>query len=329
MKKIIISIYLFVGIFCSLHAQPPLDVKIADLNIPEVPGFVLSDKAPASVDKPLNPRAFALNLLNLREGGALQVTPFWLVNQPAYTFDRWLGNKFPVLETFNLSTATFKTDTTSVVSIGFKSQVFRLYSKTSKADILAIKAEIQKLATPKVVNDVALDVTPADSVLIVKKLAELGELKKRGYFGVEVAGAIAGASNNGSFKKLQSQKSGVWVNVVLSPSIIPLSIVGVARYSWANNVQPKSSKDSSFLDFGLSLNYENKKLTLSGEILSRKDFSINKNYTRFAFIGNYALTENIVLVASLGKNFSDTENIITSFGIRFGLSRTKTLIKFN
>lgn len=325
MKKIIISIYLFIGIVCSLKAQPPLDVKIADLYIPEVPGFVLSDKAPASVDKPSNPRAFALNLLNLREGGALQVTPFWLVNQPAYTFDKWLGNKFPVLETFNLSTATFKTDTTSVVSIGFKSQVLRLYSKTSKSDISAKKNEIVKLATPKIdpATDEALDITAADSILIVKKLAELSELKKTGYFAIEIAGAILGASNNGSFKNLEAQKSGVWANLVLSPSIIPLNIVGVARYSWANNVQPKSSKDSSFLDFGLSLNYETKKLTLSGEILSRKDFSINKNYTRYAFVGNYALTENIVLVASIGKNFSDTENMITSFGIRFGLSRTK------
>ncbi len=325
MKKIIISIYLFIGIVCALKAQPPLNVKIADLYISEVPGFVLSDKAPASVDKPSNPRAFALNLLNLREGGALQVTPFWLVNQPAYTFDRWLANKFPVLETFNFSTATFKTDTTSVVSIGFKSQVFRVYSKIAKADIVAKKNEIVKLATPKIdpANDEVLDVTAADSILIVKKLAELGELKKAGYFAIEIAGAILGASNNGSFKNLESQKSGVWANLVLSPSIIPINIVGVARYSWANNVQPKSSKDSSFLDFGLSLNYENKKLTLSGEILSRKDFSINKNYTRYAFVGNYALTENIVLVASFGKNFNDTENIITSFGIRFGLSRTK------
>lgn len=325
MKKTIISVYLvFVIVFCS-NAQPPLDLKVADLYIPEVPGFILSDKAPSSVDKPTNPRAFALNLLNLKEGGALQVTPFWLVNQPAYTFDRWLTNKFPVLETFNLSGATFKTDTTSIVSAGFKSQVFRVYSKMARKEINAKKDEIIKLATPRIdtVTDEPMDVTAADSILIVKKLAELSELKKTGYFAIEIAGAILGASTNGSFKNLQSQKSGIWANLILSPSLIPVNIVGVARYSWANNVQPKASKDTSFLDFGFSLNYENNKLNLSGELLNRKDFSINKNYLRYAFTGSYALTENIVLVASLGKNFGDSENMVTSFGIRLGLSRTK------
>lgn len=131
MKKIIaFSLSLF--LIYSANAQNPFQTKVSDLHIPDVPGLVLSDKAPSSVDKPANPRAFGVSLLNLREGGAIEVTPFWLANQPHYTFERWLNNKFPLLETFNLSAATFKTDTSSILTAGFRSQLLRIFSNSTK-----------------------------------------------------------------------------------------------------------------------------------------------------------------------------------------------------
>jgi hypothetical protein len=311
MKKINLLLLFFAIQF--VHAQDKkLTTTISDLYVPDVPGFVLSDKAPTSVDKPSNPRAFGVSLLNLRNGGAVEVTPFWLVNNPNYTFEKWTKNKFPLIETFNISAATFKTDTSSVLSVGFRSQILRIYSKSTLTDIFNVKKEIVKLITPRLgPDDEPIELTYADSLAAFKKLDELNEIKKKGFFAVELAAAIIGSSNNSSFKQLASDKSGIWANLRWSPLIVPLNITGVARYSWANNTSPKVGKDSSFLDFGLSLNYELRKLSLAAEYVYRKDFSVNKNYARFAFVGNYALTENIILVTSFGKNFSNVEDMIT------------------
>ncbi len=324
MKKINLLLIIVIAVHI-VHAQEKtLNTPVSDLYIPDVPGFVLSDKAPTAVDKPSNPRAFGVSLLNLRNGGALDVTPFWLVNNPKYTFEKWVKNKFPLIETFNLSAATFKTDTSSVLSVGFRSQVLRIYSRSTLTDIFEVKKQIVKLLTPKFDSaDNPIDLTRADSLAAFKKLDEINELKKKGFFAFELAGAIIGSSDNNSFKRLSSEKSGVWANLRWSPLIVPLNITGVARYSWANNTSPKVGKDSAFLDFGLSLNYEQRKLSLAAEYVSRRDFSIDRNYTRFAFVGNYALTENIILVASVGKNFSKVEDIITIVGVKFAVSRSK------
>jgi len=324
MKRIILFLITAITGYHAAAQEKTFNAAVSDLYIPDVPGFVLSDKAPAAVDRPSNPRAFGVSLLNLRNGGALDVTPFWLVHNPKYTFDKWTKNKFPVIETFNLSAATFKTDTTSVLSVGFRSQVVRIYSKTTLTDMAEVKKQIVKLITPKFDSgDNPLDLTRADSLAAFKKLDELNELKKKGFFAVELAGAIIGSSNNNSFKRLSSERSGVWANLRWSPLIVPVNITGVARYSWANNASPKVGKDSSFLDLGIALNYEWRKLSLAAEYISRRDFSIDKNYTRFSFVGNYALTENIILVASVGKNFSKVDDIITLVGVKFALSRSK------
>lgn len=323
MKKLLVFFLLTFSTVVAAQ-EKTLSTAISDLYIPDNPGFVLSDKAPTSVDKPSNPRAFGVSLLNLRNGGALDVTPFWLVNNPKFTFDKWINNKFPVIETFNISAATFKEDSSSFLSIGFRSQVLRIYSKNTLSEIANKKKEIVKLLTPRLdSNDDPIDITYADSIAAFKKLDEISEIKKKGFFTIEIAGAILGSSTNNSFKKLSSEKSGVWANLRWSPSIVPLNFTAVARYSWANNTKPKAGKDSSFLDFGLALNYELRKLSLSAEYVYRKDFSVNTNYARFAFVGNYALLENIVLVASIGKNFSNVEDIITVVGVKLALSRSR------
>lgn len=304
--------------------EKTFSAAISDLYIPDNPGFILSDKAPTSVDRPSNPRAFGIGLLNLRNGGALDVTPFWLMNNPKFTFDKWISNKFPFIETFNISAATFKEDSASFLSVGFRSQLLRIYSKNTLTEIANAKKEIVKLLTPRLdSNDDPIDLTYADSVAAFKKLDEISEIKKKGFFTIEIAGAILGSSSNSSFKKLASERSGLWANLRWSPSIIPLNFTGVARYSWANNTSPKAGRDSSFLDLGLALNYDLRRLSLSAEYVYRKDFSVNTNYARFSFVGNYALLENIVLVASVGKNFSNVEDIITVVGVKLALSRSK------
>ena len=77
------------------------------MTIPSSPGFVLLDKAPSSIDKPQNPKAFGISLLNLWQGGAVDFTPYWIIpNHPKYTFEKDLNKIFPILQTFDISVAT-------------------------------------------------------------------------------------------------------------------------------------------------------------------------------------------------------------------------------
>ncbi|MBL0183755.1 MAG: hypothetical protein IPP96_16300 [Chitinophagaceae bacterium] len=302
----------------SIYAQN--EIKISELSIPTSPGFVLADKAPASIEKPTTPKAFGVSLLNLREGGAVEVTPYWLVNHPAYTFtDYFKKRKFPVLETFNISAATFKTDTTSSVSMGFRTQIVRLYSKAAREELEAKRLEIVGLLSVE-------DFTPEALEAIEKARKELSDLKSKITFNFEIAAAIIGSSKNNSFKNLQSDKSGVWANIRYRPKECPLDFTALARYSWTNNTNPKVGSDSAFFDYGLSLSFQKPKYDLALEFINRYDFSIKSNTNRLALVVNYMIYDNIVIVGSFGKNFDKVKNLLTVVGVKFGLSNDKAKI---
>ena len=96
--------------------------------------------------------------------------------------------------------------------------------------------------------------------------------------------------------------------------------MGLVRYA-STPGGSQSGKDSAFVDWGASLNVQKSNFNLSLEYVRRHDVSLHQGFDRVAFVSNYALSENIILVASLGKNFTKVDNIITVFGIKFGMSR--------
>jgi len=286
--------------------------SLNDLYIPNSPGLILGDKSPSSVDKPTTPRAFAVSLINLAQGGALEVTPYWLKSKPNYTYTDWVKRKFTMLETFNISVASYKTNNTFTVAPGLRTQILRIFSKKSKDSLLKAEAELSFLLGAHVL----------DTAKINQKRDELRKIQVKGLFALEVAGAILGSSTDNSFKKMDLQKSGVWANVRWDPSDAPLSVVGLGRYSWAGS-KLNNKSDSTFLDLGVSLSYVGRKIDLSAEYVSRKDYQANKRYGRVAVVLNYLLSENIILVASTGKNFSNVNDIIAVFGVKFGVSTQK------
>lgn len=315
MRKQIVLLLICAATAARSHAQVN-QINITDLYTPTAPGFVLADVSPSSVEKPSTPRAFGVSLLNLTQGGAMEVTPFWLTNHPNLTFDKYIQKKTPFLETFNISVATFKTDTVNNVSAGFRTHLFRSYTADKKKALMNIKNQI--------VNALAVDPTNLDTTAIAKLKQSLTDERKRGFFLIELAGALLAASPTNSYNNLATSRSGLWLNARWVPDISSLDFIMVARYSWTNNT-PVKSMDSSFLDYGLALNYAVNKLDCQAEFIARRDFSINKNYNRFGLVANYMLTDNVIIVASIGKNFTpnQTGNILTVFGAKFMLSNQR------
>lgn len=282
-------------------------LKIAELYIPTAPGFVLADKSPASIEKPGNPRAFGITLLTLREGGSIQFTPYWFFNHPAYSFSDYFKQKIPLLQTLNFSVATFKTDTNTVISAGLKTQLLRIYSNSVKQNLETLRKRIIDLLSVE-----NLDKAQMEEIEKLRK--KMNTEKSRTAFNFEFAAAINSSSKSFSFSDLSTERSGLWANMRFRPQKFPLDLTGLFRYSWARS--PKSR----FLDYGLALSFQQPSFDLELEYVYRKLVSLNKKTDRLSFVINYMVTDEIVIVSSIGKNFNKVGNLLTVFGVKFGIS---------
>src|SRR5688572_161348 len=184
--------------------------SVSDMQVPDAPGFVLADKAPSAIDKPATPRAFGISIYSLQQGGALQATPFWFFQHPAMNQKKFLDTRYPLLQTFNISVSTFKTDTTSNLAVGFRTHLLRIYSKANKKETLKLDTdaatEIAKydLSTSEGEEQARQGLKP-----IVDKIAESVSKPE---WRIELAAAYLGGSSNNSFKSLAASKAGAWFN---------------------------------------------------------------------------------------------------------------------
>lgn len=302
------------------YAQFQDSLKISDMTMPSSPGLILADKAPAAIDKPTNPKAFGISLINLWQGGAVDVTPYWLTNKPNLTFEKYLNNNFPVLQTFNISAATFRTDTTTSISAGFRTQVFRFYYRRNREAMLQKKKEIEALLAVE-------DTSQLDTVALAQKNRELRDMfdvqRNKGLVIVELAGALAGSAPGNRFKDLASSRSGIWTNIRWAPGKFPLDFIALGRYIWNNQDVYTGSfpYNSQLLDYGLSANYQKGRFDLSAEYVNRHDLKNGQHYDRLAFVTNFMISDSFYAVAAFGKNFDRMDNILAILGIKFALSK--------
>lgn len=282
--------------------------KQNDLYIPTSPGLILGDKAPLSVEKPTTPRALGFNMLNLLDGGAVEVAPYWLADRSQKHIEDWLGKSFTALETFSLSIASYRENDVYGIAPGIRSKLFRVYLE--KKEIRQVVEDIQAL----------LGEDEIDEDAIQKKLDKFYHASE---FSVDVAAAMLGTTKDYSFKQLGAAKYAAWLNISYSlPRQIPVTGTALVRYTKSlsgTGMVP----DTTLLDVGLSINYINKKFSLTGEYVYRMDIENHFDNSRLAIACNYAISENLFIVGSFGKNFTEVNNIIAILGLNVGLSRQK------
>ena len=308
MKKLLTL--LFVTSIFSVYAQ---DVKpaLSDLYISNAPGLMLAGKSTATVDKPATPRAFALSLVNLGQGGAVEITPYWWFERPNLTYEKYIQKKFVLMQTLNFSVANYKSDDLFTVAPGIRAEVIRSYSKKSTAAIIAKYRAWQKAFA-------VLDLKTCEGI---KK--QLDSLTLKSQISVDIAGAILGTSSASPFKDLDFNKTGVWTNIGWNPAAFPLGFVGLARYSWGNDKKPTPNTVSKYLDFGVQTNYTTTKYIVAAEYVNSRDYSAGQNYSKLTASLSYVITDNIQLVASYGKDLKPGNGTVALFGLNFGLERSK------
>ncbi|TDW96650.1 hypothetical protein [Dinghuibacter silviterrae] len=311
----------------ALCAQQKTDsLDVSDLYTPASTGFTLMDKAPTSVDKPTTTKAIEADILNLAQGAAVQVTPFWLKNHNNLKAEDFTKHTTPFFETLNFSLATVKTDSNYAIGLGFRTQLVRIYSFGATGSLRgkqqAMESLLADLGPAYARGDTAA--VRLDTVRIDSISRDYAALIRRPVFVTEIAGgsvATTSSAPNSSIGQAHLARSGAWLNIRYSPFQLPLDFVGVVRYSTAGTRAVTSTRDSAFFDYGVGVFYGRGHFALSAEYLNRYDVSLQKSYDRLAAAVNYKISNQIIIVGAFGKNFDNVENLFTTLGVNFGLSK--------
>lgn len=286
---------------------------ITDIQTPVSPGFVLADQTPSSVNRPSNTKSLVASFLSLNRGGALEVAPYWIIRSSSrdkLTYEDYIKTKVPFLQTLSFSITSFKSDTGSYLSAGFRFVPLKIYGSITRTAISTKVATLVGL----------LSTIPLDTAAISKARKELKEIDNRPILVVEIAAATLGYSPDNGYDRLNRSRTGIWANAAFKPSP-STNLIALIRY--INNAQQERfSESSKMFDLGASFGIENKQKTfsLNAEYVYRNNYLTEVKSHRVVAVANYKFTDQIYFVGSFGKNFAKVDNIVALFGINFGLS---------
>jgi hypothetical protein len=315
-KILTIFIFFAFAIQSYLKAQYTTDsITFQNLETPTSPGFILLDQAPSSIEKPTTPQGLGLSLLGLQKnGGALEVAPFWLILHPNLTAEKMYNNKFPVLYNLSFSIASINTDSSDYYAGGIKTTLFQVNDKKKILKLDSLKKEIIiELSKGQEMDTLKIERLRKEYVGIVVKPV----------LTIDFAAAIGGSSATNSFSDTEFNRWAAWLSFNWRPDAKDFYVTVLTRYLNSEKYG-EDMVNADLVDIGSRLNYDISKFCLSLEYLQRMNLTVNNfNDYRVAIIGSYKLSDNIYITSTFGKNFSEVNNIIALAGINFGFSKNK------
>lgn len=253
MKIILAFALCFTSTFCFAQND---SINLKELELPNSPGFILLDQAPASIERPNTPRAFTLSLFNsfsqsngIPNNYAVEFTPFWFLKHPNMNALKYAGYKdrkphpFSSIKMISLSMAYVnKTDSISNkpinnIAFGARTTVLKLYSKKHKEDIIAANfMAVKRLkgfdyllnqagATPQLLIEDPAKYHELESECLkiladsnsTSPLAEV--LKEKPRFAIEAATAYSMFFTNNNFSTNRFGRFGAWLTLNYSQNL--------------------------------------------------------------------------------------------------------------
>lgn len=337
-----------------LNAQN--EITLEDLQTPNSPGFILLDVAPTSIERPANVKAFTASMLNaLNSGGsfaknyAAEFAPFWFVKSRNISPLKYWGIKssgtkagdnlwFSALKLGTISFAFINKDsasdiTSSNFSIGGRTTLLRYTKSTHR---LAIKnandAIVNQLARitahfNRIVSDpmqaaqAIADSVSADPDIISseERIAEL--LTEKPKFALDFAYAGNWSFAEGAFSNHDFNRSGAWLTLNWSNKVNEgnyITLYGVARWLYDRKILNSEIVSTNSMDWGARLEFQLNNLSLSYEWLQRRNNDLATKTVRSSGYLRYKISDDLYLTSALGRNFGDTNNLISQFGILYG-----------
>lgn len=352
MKHLIFILGLVISPACFAQQD---EVILEDLEIPSSPGFILLDEAPTSIERPNTGKAFIASVLNSFEGEgfpknyAVEFTPFWFFKHPNMNVLKYAGyenNKqqpFHSLKMASLSVAYINsTDTVTGndiknVAVGVRTNIFKIYSKSrneaiNKANVIAVSylknldsVLVAEGATPALLISDPVKYREIEKRVFAQRnhLSPFEEaLKIKPVLSLEFAAAYNRMFLENDFSNNHFGRFGAWLtlNTSIKWQDNYLNLYALGRYlsdgTMLNGTGGYETVDN--MDIGGKLEFEFRKLSIGYEFLHRSGSDIESTYRSSGQL-KYKISDNLRLTGAFGKNFGDSDNLISLLGLNWGL----------
>lgn len=322
-------------------------VTIDDLTAPTSPGFVLLDLAPASVERPENPKSFALNLLNrlasssgLPKDYAMEVAPYWLHSHPGLTFREYQRPTVlqSMAQTFSVSVATTPAgDAPSAspgtrLALGLRANVWNGRPSSSLEDLVENLEQINGVILDKLARKENIDEERAEARETSLAIQALDK-QRLGFF-LTVAGGQVWEIPDADTRHSRVQRRGFWVTPAYrvracgpagAACVSSVDFIGVVRAL-------KDLQKDALWDYGARLLWRpTKELHLSVETLQRNKRSATPapaDTSRTVGMLEYRIRPDLVVYGSFGRDFekdSGVRPLVSIMGLNIGFGPTPSV----
>ena len=292
---------------------------------------------------------------NLPRNFAMEVTPFWYFSKNNETALKHKGIKQPKKDKFvqapfhNLNKASLSMAlvtsidslsgmTQNNLSFGFRTNILTLFRKKYAKD-LGNKYKKSFRSTEKLVEDAQNEALKNNINLESAEFAKLFEnlVKERKLDSIAILteqkpllaldGAIAYSRlfDNDNFNSDRFGRFGAWLTLSSSYKFKRnngfFNFYVLTRWLQDETVRDAMGmiKERDYFDVGAKIEFEFKKLVLSLEHISRSGEN-TPNTKRTSGVINFKVNDDVQLEGSFGNNFGMNDDLISLFGVRWGLN---------
>lgn len=336
-----------------------IDLSEFNLSNNSSPAFVLINESPTEVYIPENLDALTIHALNNLDGSlSIEVSPYYFINTKSKnrTFFKYIGiektgGEYKQKPFSGINTATFSVayankefenlidENRKVFSVGFRTKLLRFYDKNEVVKYHdKVSTILSNITYPtSVLLDISNASTPEEKTKIinkyfktdegVKNLRNLEMYKKpiKPIFQIDFAIGYSSLFEENKASSNTLNRFGTWLT---------------SEFSLILNKDSDDSKSNNYVNLFLTSRYIEDEFNLNENTLYYRDFggkielelgkfSLGYEYIdRNGSIDNersvgtikYLINKNISLNGGFGKDFSSEENLVTLFGINWGIN---------
>jgi len=349
MKKLLIVI--IVCITSLVKAQ--VDLGEFTMSNQTSPAFLLVEESPTSIYTPENIKALSVHVLdNLGESLSIELTPYFYINTKSKdrTYEKYIGveknpstneiKQYPFrgLNTTSISFAYVDKEFASFIeskktySIGARTTILRFYNKNKVYEnkVGMANALSNIVIPPSVISEgeEAIKKYYADNQDAINKLIEPFQKTIKPFARLDGAIGYSALFKENTTNSSTVNRLGGWLTAETSFILNEgaetkhnnyFNLLLTARYieDGFNIDANQEYFDAFYRDFGGKAEFEFGSIAFSYEYISR-----NGTITSERSVGTltYTFNENISISGGFGKDFPEEDNLITVFGIHWGIN---------
>lgn len=341
-----------------LSVTSQVDLGQFEMSNSTNPAFMLVEESPTAIYTPENIRALVIHALdNFGQSISVEVAPYFFIGTKSSdrTYYKYIGveegstgkitqNPFSGLKTTSISFSYVDKEFAGIensrktYSLGVRTTILRFYNKK------------KVLNNAKMISDLLQDISPPNSVLLKGEKAikdyyvkeqEIDDRFKPFQKTIKPLFRVDGALGYGALFKENSINSGTanrfgsWLtaesSIILNEGVPESSqnnyfnMLLTARYI-EDGYNTSSNQDyfnQFYRDFGGKIEFEFGKLAFGYEYISRNG-SIDSE--RSVGTIKFTVNKDISLLGGFGKDFSNDDNLITLFGVNWGLNLGERIV---